>query len=86
MKYTYQTHSASGSLGCPEGTDVGYAANKSDLSWALEAWQDEHHQVGSDSADASLLVWKGELKDVQDLCPDFSVTTGPRGGIRFAPC
>ncbi len=86
MKYTYQTISESGSFSSPEGTDVSHASSKRDLRRALERWQYSHSRVGSDETQASLLVWKGELDDVQDVYPDFEVTSGPKLGARFSAC
>lgn len=83
-RYTYQTHSESGSFGSPEG--VKFADSKDHLGFALEVWVDCHDQVGSNERDAYLLVWEGEHDDVTDLYPNMIVMLGPRGGIRFETC
>jgi hypothetical protein len=84
--YTVQTMSESGSFTAPSPTSVYHAANLADLDWILDSWEDEHGRVGSDSADASLMVWRGRLNDVQDICPDFVCRRGKRGALVRETC
>lgn len=79
--YTLQQCSESGSFAAPSGTDVYHATNLADLDWYLDNWEEQHDRFGSDSADASLLVWRGRLDDVTDVYPDFQCRRGPRGGL-----
>jgi hypothetical protein len=81
-KYTAQLCSESGSFAHPEGTQsLRHANNLSDLAWYLENWADQHSRVGSSEHDAYLMVWKGFLKDVTDIYPDFMLKYGPRMGV-----
>ena len=79
--YTFQTCSESGSFAAPSPTSVAHAANLADLDWHLDNWEDQHDRFGADSADASLMVWRGRLDTVQDQYPDFICRRGPRGGM-----
>jgi hypothetical protein len=79
--YTLQQCSESGSFAAPSGTNVYHAANLADLDWYLDNWEEQHDRVGSDSAGAQLLVWRGRLDDVTDVYPDFLCRRGPRGGL-----
>lgn len=83
--YTLQLCSESGSFAAPRGTDTCHATSKSDVSWYLDDWADQHDRVGSDSADAYVVVFKGKLDSVQDIYPDYVVKIGPRGGHRWEP-
>jgi hypothetical protein len=85
-KYTAQLHSDSGSFAHPEGTQsLRHANNLDNLTFFLENWAERHSRVGSDERDAYLVVWKGELKDVTDIYPDFVLKYGPRMGIVREP-
>jgi hypothetical protein len=80
MVISYQTISASGSFSPPCSTDILYGTKKSADS-ILYFWEREHNKVGSDSNDATLLAWKGNLLDIQGIYPDYEITRGKRGGI-----
>lgn len=84
--YTAQTVSESGSFSCPSPTNVSHCAGLADLDWTLDHWEDQHSLVGSDPADASLIVWRGRLSNVQDLYPDFICRRGKRGGLVRESC
>ena len=84
--YTVQTMSESGSFAPPSPTSVYHVTSLADLDWVLEGWEGEHGEVGSDSADASLMVWRGRLNDVQDVYPDFICRRGKRGGLVREAC
>ncbi len=86
MKYTYQTHSESGSFAPPEGRDVEHANSKDELDSALNGWKYVHGTVGSDPEAACLIVWFGHLDDVTDIYPDRVANYGPRGGFHLHPC
>jgi len=86
MKYTIQTVSNSGSFAIPYGDDCMVVVGRDSVARALEAWERAHRRVGSDDADASILVWKGALNDVTDQYPDYEVKRGPRGGVIWHRC
>lgn len=86
IRYTVQLHSLSGSFGSPDGKDVRYASNLSEVREILQDWADEHDQIGAEHQDAHALVWTGREPDVTDLYPCFEVTIGPRGGVHRRNC
>jgi hypothetical protein len=84
--YTAQQVSESGSFSQPQGSDVHHAGSLADLDWLLDQWEYQHSLVGSDSSDASLMVWCGKLNNVQDIYPDFICRRGRRGGLVRETC
>lgn len=84
--YTAQQCSESGSFAPPQADEVHHASSLAGLDWLLDSWEDEHDKVGSDSADATLMVWRGRLDNVQDLYPDFICRRGKRGGLVREAC
>jgi hypothetical protein len=82
MRYTAQLISESGSFGHPSGTDIEYAKGLDGLKELFDYWQRQHDIVGSDRADACMLVWIGYIDDTTDVYPDFEVSAGIRGGFR----
>jgi hypothetical protein len=86
MAYTIQTHADSGNWACPDGTQSLWlvmskrAAAEHFLEWA--------NTVGryDDPACASALVWAGNHNDTTDLYPDWRLSLGPRGGVRWEVC
>jgi hypothetical protein len=81
MKYTAQLISESGSFGQPYGTDIEYADGIEGLKELFDYWMCQHDKVGSDRADAKMLVWIGYIDDTTDIYPDFEVSAGIRGGF-----
>ena len=84
MRYTIQLHADSGNWACPEGTDVRHADSKRGAADWLSDWADTVGRY-DDPQCTSALVWIGDYEDVTDLYPDFQLTVGPRGGIRWNP-
>ena len=82
MKYTIQLCSESGSFGHPFGDDVEHANGLAGLKELFDYWQRQHDIVGSDRADARMLVWISYIDDVTDIYPDFEILAGIRGGFR----
>ena len=84
MLYTAQTFTTDGNWAAPWGTDsLHHCDNRKDVNDVLANWGDEINSIGN-RRDAYLMVWCREhLKDVTDLYPDFKVSYGPRGGIRW---
>ena len=84
MLYTAQTIANNGNWTAPDGTESLYLRdNREGVNRVLETWGDcvAHYD---DRKDAYLMVWCREhLDDVTDLYPDFKVSYGPRGGIRW---
>ena len=83
MLYTAQTIADNGNWAAPDGTQSLYLRdNREGVNRVLETWGDcvNHYD---DRKDAYLMVWAGHHSDVTDLYPDFKVSYGPRGGIRW---
>ena len=84
MIYTAQTIADNGNWAAPDGTQSLYHRdNRDGIERVLETWGDcvAHYD---NRRDAYLMVWAGEHhSDVTDLYPDFKVSYGPRGGIRW---
>lgn len=82
MLYTALCVSESGSFSNnPDYTEI--VKSISGLKAIMEAWVIEHNRVGSDSSMASIWVKKGVYEEID--YPDFIVSMGPRGGVRFIP-
>ena len=84
MPYTVQLHADSGNWAYPSGTDVRHADSKRAAADLLSNWADTVGRYDDPQA-ASALVWVGNLENVGDCYPDFQLTVGPRGGIRWEP-
>ena len=86
MIYTAQTFADNGNWAAPWGTDsLHHCDNRTDVNSVLEDWGDSVGRFDP-REDAYLMVWCREhLEDVTDLYPDFKVSYGPRGGIRWEP-
>ena len=83
MRYTIQLHTESGSFSSPQGDDVKHCSNKADIRWYLDDWADTVSRYSEESVE--VLVWRGTLEDVTDVCPDWVATLGPRGGMNLNP-
>ena len=86
MRYTIQTHTESGNWAAPDGTQsLWLVTNKRDAAEHFQQWAAE---VGRyvDPACSSALVWVGNHCDVTDLYPDWRLSLGPRGGVRWEAC
>ena len=80
MTYTYQAF-ANG-YSSPANDEVCHARSREQLRAALSSWAEETTQYYDlDFAEPTLAVWKGYEEDITDLCPDFLLTPGPRGGM-----
>ena len=86
MIYTAQRMAANGNWAAPAGDDresLYHCDNRADVNDSLEEWGDMVNRF-DDRNDAYLMVWCREHhSDVTDLYPDFKVSYGPRGGIRW---
>ena len=84
MLYTVQAFANNGSWAAPDGTEsLNHFSNRAEVNDGLEDWGDIVARY-DDREDAYLMVWCREhLDDVTDLYPDFKVSYGPRGGIRW---
>ena len=84
MIYTVQTFADNGNWAAPWGTDsLHHCVNRADVNNVLEDWGDQVNFT-DDRKEAYLMVWCREhLNDVTDQYPDFKVSYGPRGGIRW---
>jgi len=84
MIYTAQAFADNGNWAAPDGKGLLYHCdNRSDVNTVLEEWGDVVDQFDN-RKDSFLMVWCSEhLNDVTDLYPDFKVSYGPRGGIRW---
>jgi len=84
MIYTAQAFANNGNWAAPWGVDsLHHCANRSEVNTVLEDWGDEVNRYDN-RVDAYLMVWCSKHhSDVTDLYPDFRVSYGPRGGIRW---
>ena len=86
MLYTAQRMAANSNWAAPagdSGESLYHCNNRSDVNESLEEWGDMV-ALYDNREDAYLMVWCREhLEDVTDLYPDFRVSYGPRGGIRW---
>ena len=84
MIYTAQAFADNGNWAAPDGTESLYLRdNREGVNRVLDTWG---NCVGryDNRRDAYLMVWAGKhYSDVTDLYPDFKVSYGPRGGIRW---
>ena len=86
MNYTIQTHAESGSWATPDGTQsLWLVTSKRDAAEHFQQWAAEVGRYG-DPACASALVWVGNHRDVTNLYPDWRLSLGPRGGVRWEVC
>lgn len=82
MKYTVQLFADSGNWATPAPDDVRHCNSKADVAWHVDNWADTVERL-NDRQCVTALVWKGKYDDVTDLYPDYEITIGPRGGIRW---
>ena len=84
MIYTVQAFANNGNRAAPDGTEsLNHYSNRAEVNDGLENWGDIVARY-DDRSDAYLMVWCREHhSDVTDLYPDFKVSYGPRGGIRW---
>ena len=84
MIYTAQRIAANGNWNVPAGDEsLCHCDNRADVNDSLDYWADMVGRLNP-REDAFLMVWAGEHhSDVTDLYPDFRVSYGPRGGIRW---
>ena len=84
MIYTAQRMAANGNWTAPWGDEsLCHCDNRAEVNESLDYWAD---MVGrfNPREDAYLMVWcHKHYSDVTDLYPDFKVSYGPRGGIRW---
>ena len=84
MLYTVQAFANNGNWAAPDGTEsLNHYSNRVEVNDGLKDWGDIVARY-DDREDAYLMVWCREHhSDVTDLYPDFKVSYGPRGGIRW---
>ncbi len=84
MIYTAQTIADNGSIRAPWGNEYLYhCQNRTEVNDVLDEWGNDVGRFNP-REDAYLIVWCREHhSDVTDLYPDFKVSYGPRGGIRW---
>ena len=92
VNWTIQARAESGAWASPPGNDVAHLANETSVKRFMLRWLAIVQRYGSTLAEqcyphqaAVGLVWKGCHDDVTGIQPDFLVTVGPRGGIRWKP-
>lgn len=86
IMYTVQLFSRSGSFGLPAPEEVHHVRSKKEAGEVLLDWAEQHSRVGSVETDAYALLWKGQLRNVQDQYPDLMLDLGPRLGVRQQQC
>ena len=86
MIYTAQRLANTGNWAAPAGDDIEslcHCCSRADVNESLEGWADTVGRLDPREV-AYFIVWTGEhYSDVTDLYPDFKVSYGPRGGIRW---
>ena len=86
MKYTIQTHAASGNWAAPSGRDsLRHVYSKREAADVLNDWAETVGRY-DDERCASALVWVGHHDDTTDLYPDWTLTMGPRLGVVWNRC
>ena len=84
-KYTVQFIIAGHAM--PEGRDVEYFASLAEIKRRLA---DEHEDASwrgtGGHAPSEAVIFKGRVRDVTDVYPDYVAITGPRGGVRIENC
>jgi len=84
MLYTAQAFADNGTWAAPGGREsLHFFSNREEVNGGLDDWADIVGRY-DDREDAYLMVWCSEHhSDVTDEYPDFKVSYGPRGGIRW---
>lgn len=93
MIYFCEPVSDSRAFGPCQQEDIVQVNGKGAVADELWRWCSAHDQVGSDSSEASIRVYRGfkesKRKDAEWTfgdCPDFEVKQGPRGGVVWLRC
>lgn len=82
MQYTANPSSESWSF-ANDPSHVHFCKSKAEVEDHFRDWCKDHETVGTSRDYARMIVFFGRHSDTTDLYPEFILSVGPRGGVRW---